>query len=146
MNVRKVINFIGKFVNRWEPHVSYSKSHKHKIGVMQLLASSHGMIGLSPENVVQRNQLDLQIKEKPKKCKVLEVDRNGTILLRDSTGEVKRYSEHHISNDRILLKELLSEEAHDIGYRVGFRDGMELKKQKMRLGNGIKSKILKLIR
>lgn len=167
MNVRKVINFVGKFVNNWEPHftfklidIIYSKSHKHEICVMQLvgknsfpiytaaelLACPHGMIGLSPEDAVRITQLDFQIKERQQKCKVLEVDRNGTVLLRDTAGVVKRYSEQHISNDRILLKDLLSEEAHDIGYRVGFRDGMELKKQKMQLASGIKSKILKLIR
>lgn len=167
MNVRKVIHFVGKFVNKLEPEftfklidIIYSNSHGHEICVMQLvgknafplytaaelISSPQGMIGLSPRDAVRITQLDCQIKERQQKSKVLEIDRNGTIVLRDRSGNIKRYSERMISSDRGMLKDLLSEDAHDIGYRVGFKDGMELKKQKTQLTTSLRSKILKLIR
>ena len=165
MRANNIVSFLGGLIKGVEPQYSinlidiiYSKSHGHEICVLQLvgknsfpkysaaelIASPESMVGMSPKDAVAIATLDCRIKERVGKHKVLEIDRNGTILLRDSSGKEKRYSECMLSSNREMIKHLDSEDAHDLGYRVGFRDGIDCKKIKRKC-SVFKDKILNLI-
>lgn len=164
MKTSNVISFFGSLVSKFEPQytlrledIIYSKSHGHEICVMQLVGKSafpkytteellsdpNAMIGLSPQDAVTITRLDYLIKERKRKLKVLEIDRNGTILLRDSSGKEVRYSEKHISSSREIIKDMISEDAHDLGYRVGFKDGFGAKKFTNQTSKNIKAQLMK---
>lgn len=165
MRANNVVSYLGGLIKGVEPQYSiklidiiYSKSHGHEICVLQLvgknsfpkytaaalIADPESMVGMSPQDAVAIATLDCRIKERKEKHKILEIDRNGTILLRDSCGREQRYSEQLLSSDRVMIRHLNSEDAHDLGYRVGFRDGFDCKKYKNK--NSIfKDKILNLI-
>ena len=164
-NVINYLDYLNYLVQRVErdytmrlKDIVYSKAHGHEICIMQqlgrsslleytveeLLSNLDTMIGLSPEDTVTITRLDHLIKERKKKLLVLEVDRNGSILLIDFYGNEQRYSEKHISSSRELIKEMKSEDAHDLGYRVGFREGLFAKKYPKQSSN-IKSKFFRLI-
>jgi len=166
MRANKVIDFFSHLLNKMEPEftlrlisIEYSHKHRHEICVMQLvgknafprftpeelLSNPKAMIGLSPQDAAVIAQLDFVIKDRNKKLQVLEVDKNGTLLLRDVNGVVKRYSEKYLSSDREMIKSLNSEDAHDLGYRVGFRDGIAIKKMKNQLLDSFKNAVRKLI-
>ena len=165
MRTNNVLSFLGGLIRGVEPQYSiklidiiYSKSHGHEICVLQLagkntfpkytaadlLADPESMVGMSPQDAVAIAILDCRIKERRGKQKVLEIDRNGTILLRDSLGREQRYSECLLSSDREMINNLNSDDAHDLGYRVGFRDGFDYKKSKGK-SSLFKDKILGLI-
>ncbi|MGC1182384.1 hypothetical protein [Legionella sp.] len=160
-----VVSFLGGLVNKFEPQytlrlddIIYSKSYGHEICVMQLvgknafpkytteelLTDPNALVGLSPQDAVVITRLDYTIKERRRKFQVLEIDRNGTILLKDSFGKITRYSEKHISASRELINEMRSDDAHDLGYRVGFREGFSAKKLTPKLSNNIKDQLLRL--
>lgn len=162
----KIINFFSHLTNRIEPEftfrlvdVIYSPKHGHEICVMQLsgknifpkftaeeiLSNPSALVGLSSKDAVKITQLDYLIKERKKKCQVLEVDKNGTILLKNSFGKISRYSEKYISSNRELLNTMKSDDAHDLGYRVGFRDGFEIKKFKQQTRNLFRDKLKRFI-
>lgn len=164
MKASNVVRFLGKFVSKFEPQytlrlvdVIYSKSHGHELCVMQLagknafpkytteelLSDPKAMIGLSPQDAVAITRLDHLIKERKNKLKVLEIDRNGTILLRDSSGQEIRYSEKYISSSRDLIRDMLSEDAHDLGYRVGLKEGFSVRKTTSRASINIKAQLIK---
>jgi hypothetical protein len=166
MKASNVISYFGNIVNKLEPEytlrlddIIYSKSHGHEICVMQLvgknafpkytaeelLSDPNAMVGLSSQDAVLITRLDYTIKERKKKYQVLEVDRNGTILLMDSSGQERRYSERHISSTREMIKEMVSEDAHDLGYRVGFREGFNARKYTKQISNNIRSKLMRLL-
>ncbi|AHE66198.1 hypothetical protein [Legionella oakridgensis] len=166
VKANNVISYVGNLVNKIEPKytlrledIIYSKSHGHEICVMQLvgknafpkytpeelLSDPNAMVGLSPQDAVTITRLEYIIKERKKNLRVLEIDRNGTILLRDSSGREYRYSEKYISSSREMIKKLKSEDAHDLGYRVGFREGLDAKKYKKQLSGNIRSKFMKFI-
>lgn len=166
MRANKVIDFFSHLFNKMEPEftlrlisIEYSPKHRHEICVMQLagknafpkytpeelLRNPKAMVGLSPQDAAVIAQLDFTIKERNKKLQVLEIDKNGTVLLRDVNGVVKRYSEKYLSSDREMIKSLNSEDAHDLGYRVGFKDGIEIKKMKRQLLGSFGSVVRKLI-
>lgn len=165
MKAMKVISYLGYLAKRIEPaytirleDIIYSKSHGHEICIMQLVGKSafpkytpeellsdpRAMDGLSPQDAVQITRLDHLIKERKKKLQVLEIDRNGTILLMDSSGKEQRYSEKNISRSREMIKEMHSEDAHDLGYRVGLREGLGIKKYAKKASN-IKDRLYSLI-
>lgn len=162
----KIINFFSHLINRIEPEftfrlvdIVYSPKHGHEICVMQLsgknifpkftteeiLSNPSALLGLSSKDAVKITQLDYLIKERKKKCQVLEVDKNGTVLLMNSFGKTTRYSEKYISSNRELLNTMKSDDAHDLGYRVGFRDGFEIKKLKQKATNLFRDKLKRFI-
>ncbi|MFA5958996.1 MAG: hypothetical protein WC785_00590 [Tatlockia sp.] len=166
MKASNVISYFGNLVNKLEPQytlrlddIIYSKSHGHEICVMQLVGKSafpkyttqellsnpNAMIGLSPQDAVTITRLDYTIKERNRKYQVLELDRNGTILLRDFSGKECRFSEKHISSTRTMIKDMRSEDAHDLGYRVGFREGLHAKKYKKQASKEFRAKIMRFI-
>ena len=161
-----IVSYIGSLVKKLEPEytirladIIYSKSHGHEICVMQLscknafprytaeelLADPSALIGLSPQDAVTITRLDQTIKDRKGKYRVLEVDKNGTILLRDASGKEKRYSENLVSFNREMIQDLASEDAHDLGYRVGFKQGFNAKKVGKYLSRDIKTKLMNLI-
>ena len=162
----KIIQLLSYMVDKLEPDytlklqsIEFSSKHGHEICVMQLagknafpkytaneiLSNPKAMVGLSPQDAVTITKLDYLIKERKRRLHVLEIDTNGTIVLMDTSGKVKRYSEKEISSERILLGSMNSEDAHDLGYRVGFREGFSIiKKQEKILITIIKNKIRKL--
>ncbi len=166
MRANKVIDFFSHMLNKLEPEftlrlmsIEYSPKHRHEICVMQLvgknafpkytpeelLSNPKAMVGLSPQDAAVIAKLDFVIKDRNKKLQVLEVDKNGTLLIRDVNGVVKRYSERYLSSDREMIKSLNSEDAHDLGYRVGFRDVIEVKKMKNQLLGSFRNAVRKLI-
>ena len=98
------------------------------------------MIGLSAVDAVAIAKLDQKIKERRRKCRVLEVDRNGTVLLSDNHGKIRRYSEKLISSRRDMIAILTSHDAHDLGYRVGYRDGVADSAYKQKLSHKLKAR------
>ena len=162
----KIINFFSHWVDKVEPEftfrlvdIIYSEKHRHEICVMQivgknifpkftpeeLLSNPSALVGLSSKDAVTIAQLNHLIQDRKKNCEVLEIDKNGTILLRDSFGRVVRYAEKYISSNRELLSSLKSDDAHDLGYRVGFIDAFEVKKFKKQATSLFKNKIRKII-
>lgn len=101
-----------------------------KLTTEEILTDPKAMKGLSASDIVTITRLDEQIKRRKNTYKILEVDINGTILLEDHRGQVKRYSEKIISSNREVLEHLNSLDAHDIGYRVGFREGLSISSMK----------------
>lgn len=166
MHAKKVVDFFSNLVSRVEPEytfklvgVEYSKKHGHEVCVMQLtgkntfpkltpqeiLSNSKSLNGLSPTDASAITALNFLILERMKKQKVLEVDKNGTIVLVDHFGNLKRYSERYISKTRNILTNMHPEDAHDLGYRVGFRDGLSIAEGKKQAKNSLTKKILKII-
>lgn len=140
----KVVSILQRIIERAEPDITlklekviYSPRHKHEICVLQLIGKNawprmtpqeiledpQTIRGLSQEDVVKITRLDEKIKMRVKELKVLEIDVNGTIILEDKRGNVRRFSEKKLSENRKMLAKLSSLDAHDLGYRVGFREG-----------------------
>ena len=166
MKSKNVVSFLSGLIKKVDPvytirleDIIYSKSYGHEICILQLVGKNSFpkytaaqlmedkgfMVGMSPEDAAAIAVLDYRVKERNGKKKVLEIDKNGTIVLRDSNGVEQRYSERLISSDREMIRSLDSEDAHDLGYRVGFRDGLDIKKQKGKDGL-LKNKLLNLIK
>lgn len=161
-----VVNIVNRFIDKIEPEytfrlvdIIYCNRRGHEVCVMQLvgknsfpkftpeeiLDNEKAMIGLSSQDVRTITQLDCLLKERKKRSRVLEYDRNGSIVLKDSSGNVKRYSEKYISSNREMLDKLDPKDAHDIGYRVGFREGLSISAQKNNLSVKMVSKLSKFI-
>ena len=161
-----VINFFSKFITKFEPNftlrleaIEYSPRLNQEICVLQLvgknafpkftpeeiLNNEKLIIGLRSQDAIQITKLHQEIIERKKRCCVLDVDRNGTILMRDGDGNIKRYSEKVISSSREMLKHMKTEDAHDLGYRVGFREGLGIKTQMKSSRMTIKQKFNKLV-
>jgi hypothetical protein len=166
MQAKKVVDFFSHLINKMEPEytfklvdIIYSSKHGHELCIMQLtgknafpkytpeelLSDPRAMAGMSALDAVTITKLDNLIKERKGKCKVLEIDKNGTIVLRGPSGKVQRYSEKNVSSNRELLSSMRGEDAHDLGYRVGFRDGLQIKNFKKQAANFFKNKIKKII-
>lgn len=167
MQGSNIVSFFSNLINKIEPEytwrlvdIIYSKKHGHEICVMhlagksafpkftaeELLSDPHAMKGMSALDAVSITKLDYVIKDRKKKSIIIEIDRNGTILLGDSLGRERRYAEKFVSSNREMINSLHSQDAHDLGYRVGFREGINIKKVKKQVSPGIKKKILKFIR
>jgi hypothetical protein len=163
--VNKVVNFFGKLIEKADPDITlklervvYSKKHHQEICILQLvgkniwpkmtpaeiLSDPKASKGLSAEDLIQITRLDETIKHRHNTRRILEIDKNGTILLEGYTGEVKRYSEKYVSTHREMLQGLSSLDAHDLGYRVGFRDGLTINSLK-KAKTLVKEKILQLL-
>ncbi len=145
----KIFSFIKTLLDKNENitlrlvELEYSSKHGHEICVMQLigknifpkftteeiLSNRNIMIGLPPEDIIFITRLDSKIQEIKKEMKVLEIDRNGTILLSSSDKKIKRHSEKKISMDSDMISKMNSIDAHNLGYRVGFKDGINLQKK-----------------
>lgn len=167
MNGNNVVNFFSNLINRVEPEyiwrlvdIVYSKKHGHEICIMhlagksafpkftasELLSNPQAMKGMSVEDAVVITKLDNLIKQRKNKSLVLEVDKNGTLVLRGASGEEKRYAEKFVSSNRDMVNDMQSLDAHDLGYRVGFRDGISAKSAKKQLSSNLKDKLLKFIK
>ena len=145
----KIFSFIKSLLDKNETitlrlvELEYSAKHGHEICVMQLigknifpkltaeeiLSNRNIMIGLPPEDIIFITRLDIKIQERKKELKVLEVDRNGTIVLVNCDGVLKRYSEKKISMDNEIISKMNSIDAHSLGYRVGLKDGINSHKK-----------------
>lgn len=140
----KILNFIKTILDKNETitlrlvELEYSARHGHEICVIQLinrnifpkltaeeiLSNRNMMLGLPPEDIIFITRLDAKIKQRKEEMKVLEVDKNGTIVLVSSNGKVKRYSEKKISMTPEIVSKMNSLDAMSLGYRVGFKDGL----------------------
>ncbi|WP_419421552.1 hypothetical protein ACNVED_16325 (plasmid) [Legionella sp. D16C41] len=140
--------------------IIYSKSHKSEVCIVQLigknvfptytakaiLSDKRLFNSFSREDLLLIKELDTKINEREKRRTVLEVDMCGTILLKDSKGNIKRYAEKLISTDQELLESLDSVDAFSIGYRVGYKDGKNDISQKFKIKNrGIKATMRRLL-
>lgn len=162
----KIINFFSYWINKVEPEytfrlveIIYSEKHGHEICVMQiagknifpkftpeeLLSNRSALVGLSSADVLTISELNHHIKDRKKNSQILEIDKNGTILLRDPSGRVIRYAEKYLSSNRELLDTFKGSDGHDIGYRVGVRETHEVKKFKKLAVSLFKSKLRKII-
>lgn len=145
--IHKVIGFISKLVESVEPEfalkldrIIYSNEHHCEVCVIQLVGKNAWPVmttteilsdpdfakELSDRDLVMITRLDKEIQRRTQTYKVLEIDQNGTILLEDQKGHIKRYAEKNVSADSKILNGLSSIDAHDIGYRVGFRNATSL--------------------
>ena len=161
----KVVNFISALINKSEENITlrldsieFSRKHGHEICIMQLvgknafpkmttheiLSNPRAMVGISPADIVSIVRLDEQIRERKSKNKILEIDSNGSIVLINEDGSERRYSEKYISSDRELLNTLDGSDAHDIGYRVGFKDGLSINEKKKNALNSLKRHLISL--
>jgi hypothetical protein len=145
----KIFSFIKTILDKSENitlrlvELEYSSKHGHEICIMQLigknifpkltaeeiLSNRNIMTGLPPEDIIFITRLDSKIQERKRGMKVLEVDRNGTIVLVSSDGKIKRYSEKKISKDLEMISKMNSIDAYALGYRVGFKEGINLKEK-----------------
>tara|TARA_Y100000588_G_C14244626_1_gene920884 strand:- start:673 stop:1176 length:504 start_codon:yes stop_codon:yes gene_type:complete len=119
--------------------IIYSKFHNSEVCLVQLagknafpvyktseiLNNKKILNAFSREDILLVKDLDNKIKEREKKHKILEVNPNGTILLKNAKGQIKRYAEKFISSNPSFIDSLASQDAHSIGYRVGYRDGIQ---------------------
>lgn len=158
--MKNITNIWSKLLDKIESDVTleldeimFSKKHGHDVCIMHLigkntfpimttdeiLSNPKARAGLSNDDLILITRLDMEIKRKKNNLRVVERDRNGTVVLSDETGERKRYSERLISLDPNLLDKLGGKDAHGIGYRVGFQDGFEAIKQKINLGRTIRN-------
>lgn len=161
----KVVNLISSMINKTEDNITlrlvaveFSKRLGHEICVMQLvgknvfpkmttselLSDPKALIGLSSADIISIVRLDEKIKERITKNQILEIDQNGTIVLLSIDGTEKRYSEKFISSNRDLLNTIPSLDAHDIGYRVGFKDGLSINEKKKGALKFLKEKALSI--
>lgn len=166
MSSNKVKNFFSYLINQNIGTVSltlesieYSKFHDQEVCVMQLvgknafpkftpaeiLNSPKMLVGLSAQDAVTIAQLDEQIKKRKNQSKILEVHTNGSVVLKNSQGKIKRYAEKLVSQDPQLISSLPAKQAHDLGYRVGFQAALSIHKQKKQLKNRFKNTVRKWI-
>lgn len=162
-NVRDFIQYLLKADDNSESlklvDVIYSKSYLEEVCRVQLVGKNIFPIyrtdeilknkkllnAFSKEDLLRIKEIDLHIKERAKKNTVLEIDLNGTILLRDSRGRVKRYAERLVSSNHEMIASLSSHDAHSLGYRVGYRDGTNVATEKNKLKKGrLKATLKKL--
>lgn len=160
MKANNVINYLGDLVRKLEPqytirlmNVIYSEEHGHEICLLQqvgkntfmkctadeILTDPQTMQGLSAQDAVTISRLDQSIRECKNTATVVDIDRNGTILLRDNDGDECRYPEKLLSSERDLLNTLNADDAHDLGYRVGFREGLAVHSAKKQAAGYAKS-------
>ena len=66
-------------------------------------------------------------------------------MLRDSSGRIIRYAEKYLSSNRELLDTFKGSDGHDIGYRVGVKETLEVKKFKKQAVSLFKGKLRKII-
>lgn len=146
-----VINFWSKLLNKVEPGITleldeivYSKKHGHDICVMHLvgknifpkmtaeeiLSNKQAMAGLSNEDLIKITRLDMEIKYKRNNFRVVEIDRNGMVLVENQFKERIRYSEKLIVSDPKLQDQLNGRDGVGIGYRVGLKEGAKTTKYK----------------
>lgn len=158
--MKTVTTMWSKFLDKIEPDVTleleeikFSKKYGHDVCVMHLvgkntfpvmtteeiLSNPKARAGLSKDDLILITRLDMEIKLKKQSLKIIEHDRNGTVVLLNDAGERKRYSDRIISSDPNLLNALDGKDAHSIGYRVGFQDGFETMKQKIKLSSKIRN-------
>jgi hypothetical protein len=117
----------------------YCPTRKHELCVMQLigknsfptyspyeiLSTNHLLRSINAEDAVVITRLDEKIRRRHRQCKVLEVDRNGTILIEDDKGKVQRLAEVLIAKDPAFLAKLDGLNAYNLGYRMGLRGGVK---------------------
>lgn len=125
----------------------YSSSHSEEVCRVQLIGKNIFPIyttdeilkskklfdAFSKEDLLKIKEIDLRIKERTTRNTVLEIDLNGTILLKDGRGRIKRYAERLISSDKEMIASLNSHDAHSLGYRVGYKDGLNATNEKAKL-------------
>ncbi len=158
--MKNVIKIWSTFLDRLEPEVSfelddiiYDKKYGHEICVMRLIGKNvfpkmtaeeilnnpKARAGLSKEDLITITQLDMEIKFRKAKLRIVEHDRNGTVVLENQYGERKTYSEKYISSNAELLENMNGKYGHAIGYRVGFKYGVETVRQKKNLLHKVKA-------
>ena len=158
--MKNITNILTKLLDKIESDVTleldeikFSKKHGHDICVMHLigkntfpimtadeiLSNPKARAGLSNDDLILITRLDMEIKLKKNNLRVVERDRNGTVVLSNEAGERKRYAERLVSINTELLDKLNGKDAHGIGYRIGFQDGFAVIKQKINLGNTIRN-------
>lgn len=146
-----VINMWNRFLTKIEPVVTfeldeiiYSKKHGHEVCIMhivgknifpimtaeEILSNEQAMVGLSHDDLIKITRLDMEIKYKRNILRVVEADRNGTVLVENQFRERIRYSEKLIVTSPEIQDKLNSRDAIGIGYRTGLREGLKIIKDK----------------
>ncbi len=154
--MKKVFKIWSSLLDKLEPEVTfvlddiiYDKKYGHEICVMRLIGKNifpkmtpeeilenpKARAGLSKEDLIIITQLDMEIKYRKAKLRMVKHDRNGTVVLENQYGERKTYSEKFISSNVELLENMNGKSAHAIGYRVGFKSGVETTRQKKTMLN-----------
>lgn len=148
--MKRIANIWSKVLDKIDPEVTieldeviHSKKHGHEVCIMRLvgknifpimspeeiLSNKKAMMGLSREDLITITRLDMKIKTEKDKLRLIEIDRNGTLVLEDSYVQ-KRYSELLVASDVSILNRLIGKDAYRIGYRVGLKEGITLNQKK----------------
>jgi hypothetical protein len=144
--MNRVVQFWSKFIDKIESDITleleeiiFSKKHGHEICVMHLvgknafpkmtaeeiLANPKARMGLNKDDLIEITQLAMKIKQRKNAWRVVEIDRNGLVLLENNVGAKKKCSIHEISSNQPLQDNLVGSHVYGIGYRVGFKDGFK---------------------
>ena len=118
--MKNIVKIWTVLLEKLEPEVSlvlddivYDKKYGHEICVMRLVGKNifpkmtteeildnpKARVGLSKEDIIIITRLDMEIKLKKAKLRIVEHDRNGIVVLENQYGERKRYSENDISSN-----------------------------------------------
>lgn len=164
--MKNVVKLWSKLLDKLEPEVSleldeiiYDKKYGHEICVMRLIGKNifpkmtaeeildnpKARAGLSKEDIIIITRLDMEIKLNKAKLRMVEHNRNGTVVIENKYGNRKTYLENNISSNGTLLENLNGKHAYSIGYRVGFKEGYKTIHQKKTILGKVKKffKILK---
>lgn len=157
--MKNVVTIWSKLLDKLEPEVSleldeiiYDKKYGHEICVMRLIGKNifpkmtaeeildnpKSRSGLSKEDIIIITRLDMEIKLKKDKLRMIEHKRNGTVVLENQYGNRKTYLENSISSNSKLLENLNGKHAYSIGYRVGFKEGFKTTHQKKNILGKVK--------
>lgn len=154
------INFIAKLLNTNDSVITlelddivFSKKHGHEICVMrivgknifpkmtteEILSNKQAMAGLSKEDLIRITKLHMEIKYNKDKLQLIEINRNGSVLLENRYKERVRYSENRIISDAKLQDKLMGSAALSLGYRFGLKHHINVLRQRSGFINKIVS-------
>lgn len=158
-----VASFISRLLNTSDSVITlelddviFSKKHGHEICIMrivgknifpkmtteEILENKQAMLGLSKDDLIAITKLHMEIKHNKDKLKLVEINRNGTVLFENKYKERIKYSESRIISDGKLQDKLEGSAALSLGYRFGLRQHIRILRQK---GNLV-SKIVSLFK
>ena len=135
-SIKKLLYFLthhsSRAISLKFSHLSFCQRKRQEVCVMQLIGknsfptytpyeiikSPDILKAISAEDAIIIAQLDEKIRQDKKRCKILEFDRNGTLLLRNEYGKTERMASRLAAKDTALINRLDSLSAFKLGLRV----------------------------
>lgn len=143
----KIISNLESKITYELDDIIYSKKHGQDVCVMriigknifpimtseEILSSKSAIAGLSIEDIIKITRLDMQIRYNKNKLRMIETNRDGTILFEDSLKNRVRYSEELLISTPEIQDKLNGKDAIHIGYKAGFKHGVKASRAKNNL-------------